>query len=78
MGSGSVMPLLLIAYALSKISAVKFIVEQTPDIPVIVFTIKEHHNHDIATPTSVELDWWLETELAWWELSINCIFALKT
>ena len=35
--------------ALKKISTVKFIVEETPDIPVIAFTIKEHHNHDIAT-----------------------------
>ena len=35
--------------ALSQISAVKFIVEKTPEIPVIAFSIKEHHNHDIAT-----------------------------
>jgi len=35
--------------ALSQIAKVKFIVEQIPDIPVISFTIKEHHNHDIAT-----------------------------
>lgn len=34
---------------LSAIPAVKFIVEKTPDIPVIAFTIKGHHNHDIAT-----------------------------
>jgi len=34
---------------LSEISAVKFIVEQVPDIPVLSFTIAEHHNHDIAT-----------------------------
>lgn len=35
--------------ALSQISAVEFIVEQMPDIPVIAFTLKGHHNHDIAT-----------------------------
>ncbi len=35
--------------ALSNISAVKFIVEKIPDIPVLAFTIKGHHNHDIAT-----------------------------
>jgi len=36
-------------HALSQISEVKFIVEQLPDIPVIAFSITEHHNHDIAT-----------------------------
>lgn len=35
--------------ALSNITQVKFIVKQAPDIPVIAFTIKGHHNHDIAT-----------------------------
>ena len=35
--------------ALSKIARVKFIVEKMPDIPVIAFTVKGHHNHDIAT-----------------------------
>jgi len=35
--------------ALSQISAVQFIVEQAPDIPVISFIIKNHHNHDVAT-----------------------------
>jgi len=34
--------------ALKKIPAVKFVVAKTPDIPVMSFTIKEHHNHDIA------------------------------
>jgi len=35
--------------ALNKISEVEFIVEKIADIPVIAFTIKGHHNHDIAT-----------------------------
>jgi len=35
--------------ALNQIPNVQFIVKQMPDIPVIAFTIKEHHNHDIAT-----------------------------
>ncbi len=35
--------------ALANISSVQFIVEQVADIPVISFTIKGHHNHDIAT-----------------------------
>lgn len=34
--------------ALSKISKVKFVVDDIPDIPVISFVIKDHHNHDIA------------------------------
>ena len=36
-------------HALSKIPEVEFTVDQIPDIPVIAFTIKAHHNHDIAT-----------------------------
>lgn len=35
--------------ALSEIPQVSFIVEQLPDIPVIAFRLKDHHNHDIAT-----------------------------
>jgi len=35
--------------ALSKVAEIEFIVEKMPDIPVIAFTIKAHHNHDIAT-----------------------------
>ena len=35
--------------ALAKIEQVKFIVEGTPDIGVIAFTVTDHHNHDIAT-----------------------------
>tara|TARA_R110001592_G_scaffold3350_6_gene18722 strand:+ start:4568 stop:6322 length:1755 start_codon:yes stop_codon:yes gene_type:complete len=35
--------------ALNQIPQVKFIVEKIPDIPVIAFSIEEHHNHDIAT-----------------------------
>ena len=35
--------------ALNQISKVQFIVDQIPDIPVIAFIIKGHHNHDIAT-----------------------------
>lgn len=36
-------------HALSQIPQVTFIVEQIPDIPVIAFSIKGHHNHDVAT-----------------------------
>lgn len=35
--------------ALSAIPEVQFIAEQTPDIPVFAFTLKGHHNHDVAT-----------------------------
>lgn len=35
--------------ALNQISKIEFIVEEIPDIPVIAFTIKGQHNHDIAT-----------------------------
>lgn len=35
--------------ALKQIEAVNLIVEGEPDIPVISFTVDEHHNHDIAT-----------------------------
>ena len=35
--------------ALSKLNNVNFITEQIPDIPVIAFTIKGSHNHDIAS-----------------------------
>jgi len=35
--------------ALAKIEQVKFIVEGTPDIGVIAFTVADHHNHDVAT-----------------------------
>ncbi len=41
----------LLQYALvklQKISAVKFIVDGAPDIPLIAFTVDGHHNHDIA------------------------------
>ena len=34
--------------ALSQIPEVTFVVSQQPDIPVIAFSIKKHHNHDIA------------------------------
>ena len=34
---------------MSSKSVVKFIVEGQPEIPVISFTIRDHHNHDIAT-----------------------------
>lgn len=33
----------------SSKSVVKFIVEGPPDIPVISFTLKDNHNHDVAT-----------------------------
>ena len=36
-------------HALGQIPQVKFIVEKIPDIPVIAFSIEDHHNHDIAT-----------------------------
>ncbi len=35
--------------ALAKIEQVKYIVEGTPDIGVIAFTVADHHNHDVAT-----------------------------
>lgn len=35
--------------ALSQIVAVKFIVEQSPELPIISFTIEGYHNHDIAS-----------------------------
>jgi len=35
--------------ALAKIEQVNFIVEGTPDIGVIAFTVTDHHNHDVAT-----------------------------
>lgn len=35
--------------ALATIPQVRFIVEKEPDIPVIAFTIKGHHNHDVAS-----------------------------
>ncbi len=35
--------------ALNKVFEVEFIVDEMPDIPVITFIIKGHHNHDIAT-----------------------------
>ena len=35
--------------SVSSNNIVKFIVQGLPDIPVISFTLKDHHNHDIAT-----------------------------
>lgn len=35
--------------ALKRIPKVRFIFKQLPDIPLISFTMKEHHNHDIAS-----------------------------
>ncbi|MGL1956572.1 MAG: SufS family cysteine desulfurase [Colwellia sp.] len=35
--------------ALNKLPDVVFIVEGIPDIPVLTFTLKNHHNHDIAS-----------------------------
>ena len=34
---------------LSEVSEVKFIVKGKPDIPVVSFTLINHHNHDVAT-----------------------------
>ncbi|WP_281558451.1 SufS family cysteine desulfurase [Thalassomonas sp. RHCl1] len=42
----------LIAYMMQKlqnIHGIRFIVTETPDIPVFSFTLSGHHNHDIAT-----------------------------
>ena len=35
--------------ALEKIPQVKFIVQSAPDIPVLAFSVEDHHNHDIAS-----------------------------